>query len=535
VGYGLEEVQGQHHRMFVDAAEREGQAYAAFWAALRRGEFQAAEFRRIAKGGREIWIQATYNPILDPAGRPIKVVKFATDITAQKLSHADYAGKVAAISKAQAMIEFALDGTILTANANFLAAVGYDLHEVEGQHHRMFVDPAEREGEEYRAFWAALRRGEFQAAEFRRIAKGGREIWIQATYNPILDPAGRPIKVVKFATDITAEVAKRRQFQLLSLVADETDNSVIVTDPQQRILYVNGGFERLTGYTQAEVLGKKPGALLQGPLTDRSTVARVREKVAKGEAFYEEILNYTKAREPYWISLAINPVFGADGRVERFISIQANVTETKQRAIQFDTRLAAIGTANAIAEWGTDHRLSLMNDCLRDLGAATDPVKSGLVGLIGDADLRRLEAEGTIRREVAWAGAEGGAIYIDAVFSLLRTLDGRIDRILMCGPDVTPRRRTVEDTNRALTDVLDKIGQIVGSIDGIASQTNLLALNATIEAARAGEAGRGFAVVATEVRDLAGRSTQAAGQIGSLVAESRERIGLLANSVDKAA
>ncbi|GJD95638.1 PAS domain S-box protein [Methylobacterium iners] len=259
VGYSLREVKGQHHRMFVDPAERESEAYRGFWASLGRGEFQAGEYRRVAKGGREIWLQATYNPILGPTGRPRKIVKFASDITAQKLSNADSTGKVAAIGRSQGIIEFALDGTILTANANFLAVVGYGLEEVQGQHHRMFVDPAERESEEYRAFWAALRRGEFQAAEFRRIAKGGGEIWIQATYNPILDPAGRPIKVVKFATDITAEVAKRRQFQLLSLVANETDNSVIVTDPQQRILYVNGGFERLTGYAQAEVLGKKPG------------------------------------------------------------------------------------------------------------------------------------------------------------------------------------------------------------------------------------------------------------------------------------
>ena len=396
----------------------------------------------------------------------------------------------------------------------------------------MFVDPVEREGSAYRGFWDALRRGEFQSGEFRRIGKGGREVWIQATYNPILDPAGKPLKVVKFATDITQDVRNREQFKLLSLVSDETDNSVVITDAEQRIIYVNSGFERLTGYTQAEVLGRKPGPVLQGPQTDRSTVQRVREKLARREPFYEEILNYTKNREPYWISLAINPVFGSDGKLEKFISIQANVTGTKQRSLQFDTRLAAIGASNAIAEWTADRRFSTMNDYLRGLGAANSDEKVGLARLIGEADLRRIESEGTLRREVGWPAANGETIYVDAVFSTLRDLEGKVENILMCGPDVTPRRRTVEATNHALTDVMNKISQIVSSIDALASQTNLLALNATIEAARAGEAGRGFAVVATEVRDLAGRSTHAAGQIGTLVTESRARISALTNSTE---
>ncbi len=211
MGYALDEIRGQHHRLFVDPAEATAPGYAAFWQALNQGRFQTAEFRRLAKGGREVWIQATYTPILGRGGKPAKVVKFATDITAAKQLAADHAGQLAAIDRSQAVIQFMLDGTILSANDNFLTTMGYGRAEVEGRHHSMFADPGMRDSAEYRAFWARLAKGEFFAGEFRRLAKGGREVWIQASYNPILDANGRPRKVVKFATDITAMVHARQQ------------------------------------------------------------------------------------------------------------------------------------------------------------------------------------------------------------------------------------------------------------------------------------------------------------------------------------
>ena len=211
MGYSLAEVQGKHHRMFVDPAERDGTEYRRFWERLARGEFQTAEFKRFGKGGKEVWIQGSYNPILGGDGKPLKVVKFATDITRRKLQNADFAGQISAIGKSQAVIEFDLDGIILDANENFLSAMGYSLAEVQGKHHRMFVMPADRDGEAYRRFWERLGRGEFQAAEYRRLGKGGKEVWIQASYNPILDMNGKPFKVVKFATDVTEQVLARKR------------------------------------------------------------------------------------------------------------------------------------------------------------------------------------------------------------------------------------------------------------------------------------------------------------------------------------
>jgi len=213
VGYALEEIQGRHHAMFVDPALAQSLEYREFWAKLGRGEYDAGQYRRLGKGGREIWIQASYNPVLDANGRPYKVVKFATDITAQMQQAADVSGQLAAINKSQAVIEFGLDGRILSANDNFLATTGYTLDEVRGQHHAMFVDPEHRQSLEYRQFWEKLGRGEYDAGQYRRFGKGGREVWIQASYNPIFDMNGRPFKVVKYATDITAQVRDSQAMQ----------------------------------------------------------------------------------------------------------------------------------------------------------------------------------------------------------------------------------------------------------------------------------------------------------------------------------
>ncbi len=215
LGYSLDEIKGRHHRMFVAPAESSSTAYQAFWGRLNAGEFSQGEYMRVAKDGREIWIQATYNPIIGSNGKPFKVVKYATDITAQKLKAAESESLVAAIRQSQAAIEFTLDGIITDANDNFLKTVGYSLAEIKGQHHRMFVDPDYARSAEYQAFWDQLRNGRYDAGQYHRRGKGGRAIWLQASYNPILDASGRPIRVVKFATDVTEQVRTVERVQAL--------------------------------------------------------------------------------------------------------------------------------------------------------------------------------------------------------------------------------------------------------------------------------------------------------------------------------
>ncbi len=534
MGYEAAEIVGRHHRMFVEPAEAGSAEYRAFWERLRQGEYVAAEFKRLAKGGREVWIQASYNPILGTDGKPFKVVKFATDITGAKMRAADVSGQIEAIGKSQAVISFDMDGFIQEANANFLNAMGYTAAEVVGQHHAMFVDGAYARSAEYAEFWARLNAGEHTTGEFRRIGAGDREVWIQASYNPILDLNDKPFKVVKYATDITEQVKARTRSRQLSLVADGTDNSVVITDAQRRIEYVNPGFERLTGYSAAEALGKSPGKMLQGPHTSPETVRRVRDKLNRGEPFYEEILNYNRAGEPYWISLAINPVRGPDGRVERFISIQANVTETKQRALEFNTKLDTIGRSNAIAEWEPHGVLGQANATLARWGGVTRGEEVRLDRLLKPEERERVAAGDTVRREAAWPRADGSILMLDAVFAAIVDLQGKVSRILMCGGDVSDRRAAVDETTAAMADLRasgDRIASIVNDIDQIAFQTNILSLNAAVEASRAGEAGRGFAVVADEVRALARKSASSAKDIHALVMENRGRMAKLSTSL----
>ena len=214
MGYTLEDIRGQHHRIFCEPAYAASAEYKKFWENLGKGVLDRGEYKRIGGDGREVWINASYNPVFDENGKPYKVIKFATDVTANRQQKAEFEGKVNAIDKAQAMIEFDLGGHVISANDNFLKAMGYELEDIQGHHHRMFCEDSYTASAAYADFWAKLNRGEFDAGRYKRLGKGGRVIWIQATYNPIYDGNGRLSKVVKFATDVTAQVAMEEGVKL---------------------------------------------------------------------------------------------------------------------------------------------------------------------------------------------------------------------------------------------------------------------------------------------------------------------------------
>ncbi|MGL4094395.1 methyl-accepting chemotaxis protein [Agrobacterium cavarae] len=214
MGYSEKEIVGQHHRIFVEKDYAGSSDYTAFWRKLQGGTFECSEFKRIAKNGDEIWIRGNYNPVKSSSGKVLRIIKFANDITQTKMNGLDSGAKLAAVSRAQATIEFTPEGKILTANENFLKALGYSLDEIVGQHHRIFIEPAEANSQRYLEFWTRLRMGEYVADEFLRIGKGGRHVYIQASYNPVFDPNGKIIKVVKFATDVTSRVENVEQLAL---------------------------------------------------------------------------------------------------------------------------------------------------------------------------------------------------------------------------------------------------------------------------------------------------------------------------------
>jgi len=206
IGYDSSEIVGRQHSMLVSPDHAQSSEYKEFWAKLGRGEFATNEYKRLAKGGREIWIQASYNPVVDAHGKVEKIIGISSDVTERKTRGSDAEAKFNAISRAQAVIEFSIDGNILTANENFMAVMGYRLDEIVGRHHSLFVESAYSQSAAYQDFWTKLRAGEFFSETFKRIAKGGKEVWLQATYNPVFDGNGKVYKVVKVASDISSTI-----------------------------------------------------------------------------------------------------------------------------------------------------------------------------------------------------------------------------------------------------------------------------------------------------------------------------------------
>jgi len=245
VGYSLEEILGKHHGIFCSEELRESKEYKNFWKNLAEGKSESGEFLRFSKSGSPIWLTAFYTPVRDKSGKVIKVIKFAQNTTEEKKRNVEFEGKINAISKSQAVIEFNLDGTIITANENFLNAMGYELHEIVGKHHRIFADINYGHSKEYKEFWQKLNAGEFQSGEFRRMNKFGEEVWINATYNPILSINGQVIKVVKFATIITD--SKKRANLISTAVKNLNDAIKGITEVYQSTQIAT---DKAKGYAQ---------------------------------------------------------------------------------------------------------------------------------------------------------------------------------------------------------------------------------------------------------------------------------------------
>jgi methyl-accepting chemotaxis protein len=506
MGYMLREIVGQHHSLFMPPADRDSADYRQFWADLRRGEFRSATFKRVAKGGREVWLQAAYNPILDTAGKPVKVIAIAADVTQARMEAADDAGQLAAIGRSQAVIEFSLDGTILAANENFLRTMGYSLPEVKGQRHAMFITPEDRDSPAYREFWAALGRGEHRVAEFKRLAKGCREVWLQATYNPILDLNGKPFKVVKFATDVTearAEGANNKgQIQAIN-----RSQAVIEFGLDGTIHSANENFLRTMGYTLREIQGQHHAMLVDHAERGSPAYRAFWTALAGGEFRAGEFNRIKKDGSPVWLRATYNAIYDHNGKPFKVVKFATEVTGQVVARLKFNELIETVAAAaqqlsSSITEIsstmvrshetasGAVRLVAAADEATQKLNAAAQAM-GRVVDLINDiaGQINLLALNATIESARAGEAGRGFAVVANEVKNLAGQAKAATDEIAKEINGIRMVSGEVVESLSAIRQAIDSVSQFVtttsAAVEKQSTVTETISTNMQTAAAQA--------------------------------------------------
>jgi len=473
MGYSAAQVMGQHHSMFCSKDLVESDEYRDFWAKLRKGEYFSAEYRRLAAGGRTVYIQGTYNPVLAEDGTVIKVVKFANDITQAKLQSLADEAKVAAISRSQGIIEFDLHGHVITANENFRKIVGYRLDDIVGQHHRMFVDNAEAAGPGYRQFWLRLTEGQHESGEYLRFGRNGKRVWLQATYNPVLDIDGKVMKVVKFCTDTTE--AKMHALETSARIDAVAAAACLMEFNGLGVIErVNSNMAKALGIAETDLIGRNESSLV---FEDELNGAKRMDSwrlMREGKAVTREFRRQGANGREVWFSGTSAPVLGLDGNLLKVICLFQDITQAKHQRLDSDSKLKAMDRSQAIVEFDLDGRvltanqnfLSLMGYSLPEVQERhhrmfVDPDEAGSAAYAAFWErLGRGQHETGEFRRLAKGGAE---VWIQGTYNPVLDAHGKPVKVVKFATDVTQAKlRSAE--YKAKVEAID-LGQAVVEFD----------------------------------------------------------------------
>ena len=447
LGYGANELIGRQHQSLLDEKDSKGSAYAGFWEKMRRGEYSSGEFRRIAKDGAEVWFQASYCPIHDKAGRLIKIIGYANDITSELRRKAEYQWQLTAIHKSNAVIEFDIYGTILEANDLFLQAVDYEIDEIRGRHHRIFVEPSHAHGVEYAAFWEDLRAGNPRVGQFCRIAKGGRQIWLQATYNPIFNTNGDVIKIVKFASVVTSERLLQAEHQG-QIAAINNAQGVISFDIDGTVLEANEKFLDVMGYRYAEVRGRHHRMFCEPDHAESEEYQKLWQDLARGAHRTGEFKRLAKDGSEVWLQANYNPIRDMTGRIFKVVKYVTDVTADKLRKVDYQGQIEAINKSQDVAVFALDGTILDVND---NFLATTGYERDELIGRHHSVLVPR-EIRGSEEYAKAWStlksgqylsgmfkrlGKDGREIWVQASYNPIFDLNGKPAKIVKYATDVS--------------------------------------------------------------------------------------------------